>query len=133
MNKTSNQRRINELEQLRFNLKEKYNQSNLFRRLYESANRNNKSDNEMENHILISNGENDTIFNELSDDIIDILIDEGKYDRDIFCNNKKTISESLFHDMIDTISCLLNILEYSLTKTLIKNKYNRTNQPPIRH
>jgi hypothetical protein len=133
MSKILNKERLTELQLLKKNLKEKYNQSQFFRRLYENAIGKDELGKNKEKRILISDGENNTVLSELSDNLIDFMIESGHYDKDIFDCNKKSISMNLYHDMIDTISCLLNILEYSLTKTMIKSKYSKTNQLRIQH
>jgi hypothetical protein len=111
------ERKLNHLKTLEYLLKEAYRKHQFCKRIYESSNKKSKEENQEEKVILIDNGKN--IFSEIPIDVIDYLINMGDFNPNIFDPTNGDIIINDYHDIIETIKFLIDVLIFDLTKAYI--------------
>ena len=120
-------KRLRELKKLEYILKKRYNQHLEFKRIYESNNK--KKDDDREEIIVLS--DSDIIhFDNISKDVVDMLVTVDFFDKTIFNNEKKTFTINTYLDLLDTIHYLIDILEFDIVDRNTLAKVYRINQQP---
>ena len=114
-------RQLKELQRLEYKLKSKYNQSQYFKRLYESSNKEKKNEKKGENCIIISNGDGRNIFSEFPVGILNFLNKMGHFDNEIFNPENNVISVGNYNDLLEIIKYFIDIIQLDLTKAFVEN------------
>ena len=113
-------RQLRELQELESNLKYKYSQNQFFKRLYETSNKK-KNDGKEEKCVIISTGSGRNIFSGISDDVVEVLGKAGHFDKNIFDFNSGVITMENYWDILETVSYLIDIIQFDLTKAYVEN------------
>ena len=110
---------LSELKRFENKLKSNYNRNQYLKKLYES----NNIIREDEKKEIVTVDEN--IFSGTPDDVIEYLKRCNDFDMSIFNKVNNSVTIESYWDLIDTIRCLLNVLEYNLFREhlITKNIY----------
>jgi hypothetical protein len=119
-----NKKRLQELKKLKYLLEMNLNQNQFFRKLYEKSNKKKIKD---ENVFIFSVGENRNIFSEIPKDTLEYLSTRGIFDSKIFDPENKCITITNYCDIIETIKCLINIIEFDLIKAFNQSDRHEIN------
>ena len=107
--------RLSELKRFENKLKSVYNLNHHFKRLQEDDN---------EKFVIITEGENKNVFSGIPDDAIEYLKMTGDFDMEILDGKNNTITVKNYFELLDTIRCLLSILEYDLLRSYFQKNEN---------
>ena len=115
---------VDQLKLLECKLKSNYNRNQYFKKLYES------------NNIIREDGKkeivtvDENIFSGTPVDVIEYLKRCNDFDMSIFNKVNNSVTIETYWDLIDTIRCLLNVLEYNLFwEHLITKNLNSIDNP----
>ena len=114
--------RLSELKQFESKLKSAYNRNQYFKRISESNKKEKNDDNEK--YVIITEGKDKNVFAGIPNDVIDYLEKTGDFNMEILDIKNNTITVKDYFELLDTIRCLLSILEYDLLNAYFQKNEN---------
>ena len=96
--------------------------SNCFKKLNESNNKAKEKENEK--YVIITEGKDKNVFAGIPNDVIDYLEKTGDFNMEILDIKNNTITVKDYFELLDTIRCLLSILEYDLLNAYFQKNEN---------
>ena len=106
---------LTELKFLETKLKTNYVMNKAFKKLYERENKDKIEDNE-EKAVIFCHNKGRDILSRISPDTIEFLKSKDFFISALFDSNDNSIAINDYFSLLETISCLVNILEYDLTE-----------------
>ena len=91
---------------------------NCFKKLNESNNK------DKEKYVIINDNQNKNVFAGIPDDVIEYLEKTGDFNMEILDIKNNTITVKDYFELLDTIRCLLSILEYDLLNAYFQKNEN---------
>jgi hypothetical protein len=128
---TWNKKHLKEFRKLDYELRSSYNINQKFKKIYEATHKKNKIENKIltdENVVVLTiNGNKGKYLDNENLEILDYINKEHKFDKNIFDTENSVVTISDFFDLMETIRCMITVLEFDLTSDWTDNILNKAN------